>query len=323
MVHADGSWARATGAGDDTPTVHQGGPRRLWDILDGIRLDWLRDGSLPVLRRRRHRHPRRHHLPPARPLAGHPPRPARRPAFTTGRVLVLSRSLLTELAALSSQFTGQIPSKLATVSARVRRREARPGSRGLERPAGRRAGRDRQPLGALPAARPGRGAGPGSRGVLRDLQASGPVAGHGPFLCDGPAAVVPVHAGRPRCRGTRRPGPRPATSAAGSSSPTSRPGRTAGSGAVAGQAPAGKRTRRRWAHCETVLRGFYDYPPGGRDRADREPVPAGRPRRDGGRTRTTIRCCDVRSHVLSEYVEGGSADAEDVIQASVQGPSLP
>ena len=48
MVHADGSWARATGAGDDAPTVHQGGPRRLWDILDGIRLDWLRDGSLPV-----------------------------------------------------------------------------------------------------------------------------------------------------------------------------------------------------------------------------------------------------------------------------------
>lgn len=30
------------------PTVHQGGPRRLWDILDGIRLRWLRDGSLPV-----------------------------------------------------------------------------------------------------------------------------------------------------------------------------------------------------------------------------------------------------------------------------------
>ncbi len=48
MVHPDGSWARATGTGDDPPTVHQGGPRRLWDILDGIRLAWLRDGSLPV-----------------------------------------------------------------------------------------------------------------------------------------------------------------------------------------------------------------------------------------------------------------------------------
>ncbi len=48
MVHSDSSWARATGTGDEPPTVHQGGPRRLWDILDGIRLSWLRDGSLPV-----------------------------------------------------------------------------------------------------------------------------------------------------------------------------------------------------------------------------------------------------------------------------------
>lgn len=48
MVHPDGSWARATGTGDEPPTVHQGGPRRLWGILDGIRLSWLRDGSLPV-----------------------------------------------------------------------------------------------------------------------------------------------------------------------------------------------------------------------------------------------------------------------------------
>src|SRR4051795_6505663 len=43
-----------------------------------------------------------------------------------------SHSLLTELPALSSQFTGQIPRKLAMVSARVRRREARPGPRGPE-----------------------------------------------------------------------------------------------------------------------------------------------------------------------------------------------
>ncbi len=48
MAHPDGSWARATGAGDDPPIVHQSGPRRLWDILDGIRLDWLRNGSLPL-----------------------------------------------------------------------------------------------------------------------------------------------------------------------------------------------------------------------------------------------------------------------------------
>lgn len=46
-VHPDGSWARATGTGDAPPIVHQSGPRRLWDILDGIRLDWLRNGSVP------------------------------------------------------------------------------------------------------------------------------------------------------------------------------------------------------------------------------------------------------------------------------------
>jgi len=48
LVHPDGSWARATGTGDGPPVVHQSGPRRLWDILDGIRLSWLRDGSLPA-----------------------------------------------------------------------------------------------------------------------------------------------------------------------------------------------------------------------------------------------------------------------------------
>ncbi len=48
MLHPDGSWARATSADGDTPTVHQSGPRRLWDILDDIRHRWLRDGSLPV-----------------------------------------------------------------------------------------------------------------------------------------------------------------------------------------------------------------------------------------------------------------------------------
>lgn len=48
MLHPDGSWARATAAGDDPPTVHQSGPRRLWDILDDTRHAWLRDGSLPA-----------------------------------------------------------------------------------------------------------------------------------------------------------------------------------------------------------------------------------------------------------------------------------
>lgn len=48
MIHPDGSWARATTAGDQATVIHQAGPRRLWDILDELRRDWLRDGSLPA-----------------------------------------------------------------------------------------------------------------------------------------------------------------------------------------------------------------------------------------------------------------------------------
>ncbi|MFD7013989.1 methyltransferase domain-containing protein [Streptomyces sp. NPDC059928] len=49
MLHADGSWARATAAGRrDFPTVHQGGPRRLWDKLDRIRTWLVIDGDLPI-----------------------------------------------------------------------------------------------------------------------------------------------------------------------------------------------------------------------------------------------------------------------------------
>jgi protein-L-isoaspartate O-methyltransferase len=44
MAHPDGSWARATATGTEPPTVHQGGPRRLWDALDRVRDDWLRLG---------------------------------------------------------------------------------------------------------------------------------------------------------------------------------------------------------------------------------------------------------------------------------------
>ncbi|MCO5994475.1 methyltransferase domain-containing protein [Actinoallomurus rhizosphaericola] len=44
MVHADKSWARATAHGTDAPVVHQGGPRRLWDILDELRDYWLSHG---------------------------------------------------------------------------------------------------------------------------------------------------------------------------------------------------------------------------------------------------------------------------------------
>lgn len=48
LVHEDGSWARASAIGDGLPTVHQSGPRRLWDLLDGIRHQWLVEGSLPL-----------------------------------------------------------------------------------------------------------------------------------------------------------------------------------------------------------------------------------------------------------------------------------
>ncbi|MCC5582021.1 methyltransferase domain-containing protein [Microtetraspora sp. AC03309] len=48
MAHADGSWAQASAMYDEAPTVRQGGPRRLWDILDQIRHQWLVDGSLPL-----------------------------------------------------------------------------------------------------------------------------------------------------------------------------------------------------------------------------------------------------------------------------------
>ncbi|GAU64876.1 methyltransferase [Streptomyces sp. NBRC 110611] len=48
MVHADGSWARAEGRWIDPPTVHQGGPRRLWDELERIRHRLNAEGGLPV-----------------------------------------------------------------------------------------------------------------------------------------------------------------------------------------------------------------------------------------------------------------------------------
>ncbi|WP_246147853.1 protein-L-isoaspartate(D-aspartate) O-methyltransferase [Nonomuraea turkmeniaca] len=48
LSHADGSWARATAFGDDLPVVVQGGPRRLWDLLDEVRHDWLIRGSTPA-----------------------------------------------------------------------------------------------------------------------------------------------------------------------------------------------------------------------------------------------------------------------------------
>ncbi|WP_282792100.1 methyltransferase domain-containing protein [Streptomyces sp. CC224B] len=46
LLHADGSWARARGRWTDAPTVHQSGPRRLWDVLERIRHKLNLEGSL-------------------------------------------------------------------------------------------------------------------------------------------------------------------------------------------------------------------------------------------------------------------------------------
>ncbi|MBT2397940.1 methyltransferase domain-containing protein [Streptomyces sp. ISL-100] len=48
LLHEDGSWARASATWTDPPTVHQGGPRRLWDALERIRNRLNAEGSLPL-----------------------------------------------------------------------------------------------------------------------------------------------------------------------------------------------------------------------------------------------------------------------------------
>ncbi|MGA6156594.1 methyltransferase domain-containing protein [Stenotrophomonas sp. NPDC087984] len=54
LVHADGSWARATATWIDPPTVHQGGPRRLWTVLERIRHRLNAEGGLPIYGSRVH-----------------------------------------------------------------------------------------------------------------------------------------------------------------------------------------------------------------------------------------------------------------------------
>ncbi|MGW0855539.1 methyltransferase domain-containing protein [Streptomyces sp. NPDC002690] len=49
LVHPDGSWARASADAADPPTVHQSGPRRLWDVLERLRNRLNTEGSLPLL----------------------------------------------------------------------------------------------------------------------------------------------------------------------------------------------------------------------------------------------------------------------------------
>lgn len=41
LLHRDGSWARARERGDTVPTVHQAGPRRLWDELEQAEARWI------------------------------------------------------------------------------------------------------------------------------------------------------------------------------------------------------------------------------------------------------------------------------------------
>lgn len=48
LAHPDGSWARASSNGTGPTIVHQSGPRRLWEDLDGTRGYWLTHGELPV-----------------------------------------------------------------------------------------------------------------------------------------------------------------------------------------------------------------------------------------------------------------------------------
>jgi protein-L-isoaspartate O-methyltransferase len=48
ITHPDGSWARAASRPGQPATIHQSGPRRLWDTLDAIRTDWLNRGYLPL-----------------------------------------------------------------------------------------------------------------------------------------------------------------------------------------------------------------------------------------------------------------------------------
>ncbi|MFF9070824.1 methyltransferase domain-containing protein [Streptomyces sp. NPDC014872] len=49
LVHPDGSWARASADWIAPPEVHQGGPRKLWNVLERIRNRLNAEGSLPLL----------------------------------------------------------------------------------------------------------------------------------------------------------------------------------------------------------------------------------------------------------------------------------
>ena len=72
MLHPDGSWARASEVGSESPVVHQGGARRLWDLLDEIRDDVAAGGVAARLRSQCHPHAGRRDTPAPGVVAGQP-----------------------------------------------------------------------------------------------------------------------------------------------------------------------------------------------------------------------------------------------------------
>jgi hypothetical protein len=103
--------------------------------------------------------------------------------------------LLTELAKMFSQVTHSFTDRCAMVADRDRGRgcDGGPGRadsarRGI-------ADGDREPAGAVPAHRPGRGRGDRGGRVVRGSAGRRPVSGHAAVLRNGPAAVVPVSLG--------------------------------------------------------------------------------------------------------------------------------
>ncbi len=103
--------------------------------------------------------------------------------------------LLTELAEIFPQVTCSIAAWRAMVADRDRGRgcDAGPGRAGGAR-CGFAAG-DRQPVGAIPARRPGRRCGERGLRLVRGPAGCGPVGGHAALIRHGPAAVVQVHLG--------------------------------------------------------------------------------------------------------------------------------
>src|SRR5216683_3774129 len=103
--------------------------------------------------------------------------------------------LLTELAEIFPQVTCSIAAWRAMVADRDRGRgcDAGPGRAGGAR-CGFAAG-DRQPVGAIPARRPGRHCGERGLRLVRGPAGCGPVGGHAALIRHGPAAVVQVHLG--------------------------------------------------------------------------------------------------------------------------------